>query len=573
MSTASGKRKVQQTQAGIRFVILIAILVCVNLLASRIHFGLDLTQEKRFTLTAPTKKMLRDMKDVAVIEVYLDGKNFPPDFQRLRSAVRERLQSFQEVAGSHIKFRFTNPFEGKSDQELVTVYQDFAARKMAALNIGQNEEERSTTQLVMPYALVQYKDKEVPILLLEGHTGMTRNEQLNYSESLLEYKFASALRQAEMPDKPRLAYVVGNGEPLDYTTYDILKTLGSLYKLDTLEINDGTTIPSVYSALIVCKPSQPFTERQKYKLDQYVMQGGRMLWMLDAMKASMDSFGNSQQFLAVDNSVNLDDQLFKYGVRINNNLLEDLQSREIYVQEMLMNGQLSNILRGWYYFPRFIPTSHHPIVNNMDAIQSKYASTMDTINTPDIRKTVLLESSQYSRTAASPVRVSLSMLRFQPKPELFNKGFQPTAVLLEGKFQSVFQDRMPADLLAVFDSLKIPFKPVADTATSMIVVSDGDIMLNEVSQSSGPQELGYSLMEKIRYANKSFVLNCLEYLTDNSGLLEARSKDVRLRLLDGGRIKRERTKWQVINIVIPIGLVLAFASCYLFFRKRRYEGR
>lgn len=572
MSTASGKRKVQQSQAGLRLLILVAILVCINLLASRFHYGLDLTKEKRFTLSQPTKKLLRSMKDVAVIDVYLEGKNFPPDFQRMRAAVRERLQSFTEIAGPHIKVRFVNPFEGKSDAELVTVYQDFAARKMMAINIAQNDEERSTMQLVVPYALVQYKDKAIPVMLLEGHSGMTRSEQLNYSESLLEYKFASALHQAEKADRPRIAYVMGNGEALGYSTYDALTTLGNLYQLDTIDIDAGSHISSVYSALIVCKPTVPFTEKQKFKLDQYIMRGGHVLWMIDPMNASMDSLKSSEQFLATDLGLNLDDQLFKYGARINADLLEDLQSRSIYVYERAMNGQMMPTLKGWYYFPLFVPTSRHPIVNNMDGIQSKFASTIDTIATPEIKKTVLLESSQYSRAALAPVRVSLSMLRYAPKPELFNKGFRPAAVLLEGKFQSVFQDRIPADFRAVLDSLKQPFKPEADSAGSMIIVGDGDIMLNEFTESQGPQELGYSMMEKVRYANKSFLLNCLEYMTDHSGLLEARSKDVRLRLLDGGRIKRERTKWQMINILVPIGLVLAFASCYLFFRKRRYEG-
>ncbi len=573
MSTTSGKRKAQQRQAGIRLLVLLGILALINILASRFHYGLDLTKEKRFTLSPSSKKLLRNMDDVAVIDVYLEGKDFPPGFQRLRDAVRERLQSIKEYAGPHIIYRFTDPFGGKSEKDLAEVYQNFASKGMSAINVHQNTDERTSTQLVMPYLLIQYKDKSIPVNLLEPHLGMTPQEQLNYSESLLEYKIVSAINQINKPDKPRLAYIVGNGEALGWATFDILKSLENYYHVDTIDINAGTKILPVYSAAIVCKPNFPFTDQQKFKLDQYVMNGGSMLWLVDGAFATMDSLHNSEQFIATAHEMNLDDMLFKYGVRINSDLIEDVQqSASIYVTVRMMNGQPDNVLKSWYYYPLFIPTSHHQIVNNMDAIIGKFVSTIDTLGNPEIHKTVLLESSQYSRPAPAPVRVSLSMLRYPPKAELFNKPFRPAAVLLEGAFQSVYADRIPVDFQRVLDSLHQPFKPAASQPGKMIVVSDGDIMLNEVSDRRGPQELGYSLQENVRYANKSFILNCLEYLTDSSGILEARSKDVRLRLLDSGRVKNERTKWEIINIVLPIILVLIFASAYLFFRKRRYEN-
>ena len=575
MSTASGKRKAQQSQAVVRLLILLAILICVNLIASRLHYSLDLTQEKRFSLTAPTKKMLRGMDDVAVIDVYLEGKNFPPGFQRLRDAVRERLQSFKEYAGTHIQYRFSNPLEGKGKEELEAMQTDYASRGMPPMNINATQDERESSQWVVPYALVHYKGKELPVSLVERHSGMNGIEQLNYSESLLEYKLASGINQANKVDKPRIAYVLGNDEAFSWKTADALSTLGSLYRLDTIDINYNSKIPSFYQAVVICKPTQAFSEKEKFKIDQYLMRGGKILWYLDAMQAEMDSLKPpSQQFISVDYPLKLNDMLFKYGARVNNNLIEDLYSGSIYATVMTMAGKPEPVLRGWYYFPVFVPTSHHPIVNNMDGIEARFASTIDTIATPanNIKKTILLESSQYSRTAASPVRVSLSMLNYPPKPELFTKGFQPTAVLLEGKFPSLYQDRVPVEFKKALDSLKQPFLSEGERAGAMIIVGDGDMMLNEVNATSGPQELGYAQQEKVRYANKSFLLNCMEYLTDSVGLLEARSKEVRLRLLDGGRIKAEKGKWQIINFAVPICFVLIFASCYLFFRKRRYEG-
>jgi ABC-2 type transport system permease protein len=571
MSTASGKRKVQQTQAGVRLLILLAILICINLLASRFHYGLDLTREKRFTLSKSTKRFLNGMDDVAVVEVYLEGKNHPPEYQRLKDAVRERLQSLKEYAGTHIIYRFVNPFEEKTDAEQSTVFQDLAAKGINAINIGRNENERSVTQLIVPFASVKYKDREVAVALMEYHTGMSEVELLNYSESMLEYKFVSAINQAGKADKPRLAYIMGNGEQLGYHTYDAIKTLSRTYHIDTIDL-DFRNIPTVYSAAIICKPTIPFTEKQKFVLDQYIMHGGNLMLMVDGVAGTMDSLVGTEQFLATDNNLNLEDMLFKYGVRVNSNLVEDLQCASIGLQERQMNGEYGNVLKAWYYYPVFVPTSTHPIVKNMDAIVTKLTSSLDTISNEGIQKTVLLETSQYSRTVQSPARVSLSMTRFAPKPELFNKGFQPVAVLMEGKFPSVFQDRIPVSFSAVLDSLKQPFIPSGIKPSKIIVVGDGDIMLNEVSQRNGPVEMGYSPSEGVRYGNKTFFLNCMEYLTDTSGLLEARSKDVRIRLLDGGRLKNEKGKWQMINIIGPLVFVLIFASCYIFFRKRRYEG-
>jgi ABC-2 type transport system permease protein len=571
MSTASGKRKVQQTQAGVRLLILLAILICINLLASRFHYGLDLTREKRFTLSKSTKRFLNGMDDVAVVEVYLEGKNHPPEYQRLKDAVRERLQSLKEYAGTHIIYRFVNPFEEKTDAEQSAVFQDLAAKGINAINIGRNENERSVTQLIVPFASVKYKDREVAVALMEYHTGMSEVELLNYSESMLEYKFVSAINQAGKADKPRLAYIMGNGEQLGYHTYDAIKTLSRTYHIDTIDL-DFRNIPTVYSAAIICKPTIPFTEKQKFVLDQYIMHGGNLMLMVDGVAGTMDSLVGTEQFLATDNNLNLEDMLFKYGVRVNSNLVEDLQCASIGLQERQMNGEYGNVLKAWYYYPVFVPTSTHPIVKNMDAIVTKLTSSLDTISNEGIQKTVLLETSQYSRTVQSPARVSLSMTRFAPKPELFNKGFQPVAVLMEGKFPSVFQDRIPVSFSAVLDSLKQPFIPSGIKPSKIIVVGDGDIMLNEVSQRNGPVEMGYSPSEGVRYGNKTFFLNCMEYLTDTSGLLEARSKDVRIRLLDGGRLKNEKGKWQMINIIGPLVFVLIFASCYIFFRKRRYEG-
>jgi len=566
----SNKKKKQQA-ALVRIVLMVAILICANILASYLHTGLDLTKEKRFTLSKSTKSMLQNMKEVAVIDVYLQGK-FPAAFQRLQEAVRERLTSFKDIAGTKIMFRFIDPLEGKSIEDQKQIYNELGAKGVIGRQLNMAGDEEYSMKLFFPYALVHYAGKEMPVLLTESRQGMTPEEEISYSEAMLEYKFASAINNLSRPGKPHVAYIVGNGEELNVRTVDMLTTIPQYYNLDTLDLTRGTYVPLAYDAIIICHPTIPFTEPQKLKLDQYVMGGGHILWSIDMLSTPMDSLQHSPEFMALDYNLNLDDMLFKYGVRVNSDLVEDMACVELSRITGMNGGKPVLEKRPWMYFPKLNPTSEHPIVRNMDFILSKFANSIDTIPTPDIKKTILLTSSKYSRTSATPVRVSLSMMNYDLKPEMFNKPYRPVAVLLEGPFRSVYQNRLAPEYLHILkDSLNHPFKAKCDSNNSMIVISDGDVFTNDYSTTEGVREMGYWFEDGHYYANKNLLLNCLEYLTDKSGLLEARSKDVKLRLLDAGRAKDEKTTWQVVNLAIPVGIVVVFGMCYFFFRKRRYE--
>jgi gliding-associated putative ABC transporter substrate-binding component GldG len=377
-----------------------------------------------------------------------------------------------------------------------------------------------------------------------------------------------------MPAKPTIAYIVGQGEPLDWTTYDMLHTLEGNYQVDTFDIITHTHInPVVYNAIIINRPYTTIKEEEKFKIDQYIMRGGRVLWVIDPLITPLDSLQTSDNLMTIDRMLNLDDMLFNYGVRVNNNLIEDMQCFVLPVtvgRTQRGEAQIEN--KPWMYFPIFVPTSKHPIVNNMDGILGRFASTIDTVGNPNAKKTVLLESSKYSRTAANPVRVNLAMLQFQLKEEMFQKPYNPVAVLLEGNFTSIYRNRLaPSWEATLRDSLKQPFKDKTDTTTAMIVIADGDMFANDFSESKGPIPMGMSRNTDARFVNNAFLLNCMEYLTDKKSLLEARTKDVKLRLLDNGRAKEEADKWKIVNVGIPIAIVLVFASVYMFFRKRRYE--
>jgi hypothetical protein len=573
-TNSTGKRKSQQRQSVIRILIIAAILVCINMLAARFHYGLDLTKEKRFTLSSATKRVLRGMDDVAVVNVYLKGK-FPAGFQRLSDVTRERLQSFRDASDNKVIFRFMDPFEGKTEEEKGPIANQLAKQGVFPMNLQtKNEEEGYGEKLVFPYALVQYKGKQMPVHLLENHKGVDYLQNLSSSETLLEYKFANAINKLNQPARTSIAYIVGHGEALGFTTFDLLATLPSIYNVDTFDLASNIYIPNHYKAIIINRPTLPFDDKEKFKIDQYVMRGGHVLWAVDQLQTPMDSLNSSsQQFMTLDYGLELDDILFRYGVRINRDLIEDQQQcLPLAVSIPSQDSKPQMQLRPWMYYPFFIPTSNHPIVKNLNAIMGMFVNSIDTVANPEVNKTILLQSSKYSRAEPYPVRVSLSILNYPMQPAMFNSPYKTAAVLLEGKFKSAFQNRMAASFLQILkDSLKREFKAECDTNTSMIVISDGDVMWNNFAPTQGPMEMGYIRDIQTRFYNKEFILNCLEYLTDNSGLIEARAKDEVIRKLDGKRITTEKVKWRVINIGLPIVLVLIFASVYIFFRKRRYE--
>ncbi len=569
------KRKSQQRQALVRVLLLVLILVGVNVLASKVHYGLDLTKEKRFTLTPATKKMLEGLDDIATVNVYLEGK-FPAGIERLKEEVREKLNSFNNYAGTKIVYKFADPFDGKTEDEKGPIFQELAKKGVIGRQLNvQSEDGEDSRKIFFPYALVQYKGREVAVSLMESGSVYDPLTQLNISESMLEYKLASAIHKLELPVKPTIAYLVGEGEPLGWGTYHMMKTLETNYIVDTVDLSRRGAISAVvYSAIIINRPVNTVKENEKYKIDQYIMHGGRVLWCIDPLFTPLDSLQYTDNFMTSALPLNLEDMLFNYGVRVNTDLVEDMQCYVLPVtvgRTQQGEAQIEN--KPWMYYPVMVPTSKHPIVNNMDGILGKFVSSLDTVGGPEIKKTVLLESSKYSRTSPHPVRVNLSMLQFALREDMFQKPYNPVAVLLEGKFSSIFKDvtLAPGFLAIMRDSFQQPFVKQSDTPGAMIVIGDGDVFGNEFNERSGPSRMGTSRINDAQFVNESFLLNCMEYLTDRNSLLEARTKDVKLRLLDKGRIKDERDTWRIVNVGIPVALVLIFGSVYMFFRRRRYE--
>lgn len=556
--------------------LLALILILVNIISSKFRFQIDATAEKRFSLSSPTKKLLQSIKEPVSIEVYLKGE-FPAGFQKLAEGTKLLLQSFQNESKGKVKFIFFNPLEGKNDKEQQELYQKFSDIGIQPVNLKVQSEAADgfSQKIIFPAAKVMFNNKVTSINLLESHLSMSPQEMLNYSESLLEYKFASAIKYLLQPDKKKLAYIVGHGEAIGDNTYDILTTLEKYYKIDTLDLSRNVAISPLYDAAIICKPSIAFDEKDKFKLDQYIMQGGNLLCMIDMLRFSMDSLRAQSTSMAINYDLNLDDLLFKYGVRINSDYIEDIQQcNPIPITVGNIGNQPDIKQLPWLFFPYSISNAKHPIVNNLDAVMFMYASSIDTIAAPNIRKEILLTSSNRSRRLPMPVRVSLSNLKYKPEPELYKEKNIPMAVLLQGKFESVYKNRIDPIFVKIYtDSLHLPYSTQGVKESKIIVVSDGDIFLNDVSSTRGPYECGYYKYTDHLFANKTFILNALEYLSDDFGLLEARNKNLTLRLLDTPKVKKNKLQWQFINIALPAIIVLFFGSAYFFFRRKKYEGK
>lgn len=547
------------------------VLVVINFAASLTRVRMDLTREKRFTLSQPTVKLLRHLDGTVRIRVFLKGK-FPSGFRHLSESVRDLLVEFRHVAGAGIRYEFVNPLDGLPDSLQLRVRDSLTAMGIMPYNLKAQQDGSGgvSEQLVFPGALVDYKGHQLPVNLLEPQPGMDPLQTLNHSAALLEYKLAHAIAQLSRGTPPAVAYVLGNGEPLTPEVYDLLQVLNDNYRLDTLNLGSTKSIAPGYAALVILKPEKAFSEEDKLKIDQYVMHGGKILWSFSPVNASMDSLRTSTSFLAFDKGLNLEDLLFNYGVRINADLVEDLQCFTI-PQVVGHVGNRPQIRRlPWPFEPLFSPATDHPITKNMDLVLGQFASSVDTTKAPGIHKVVLLASSLNSRVLGTPMRVSLESAKIKPDPREFIQRHIPIAVLVEGKFPSVFRNRLTPDRLTrIRETFHQPYRDESSN-TRMIVVGDGNMFTNAVSQQDGPLTMGMDLYTRQLFANREFFENCLTYLTDSTGIIQARDKDFTLRLLDKVKVQEREGTWQVLGFLIPIGFILLCWLLFRFFRQRKY---
>ena len=554
----------------IQLLLLTGVLLLLNGAFSSVYWIVDLTEEKRFTLTRETIAILKDIEEVVYVEVLLEG-SFPAGFKKLQRATRELLQSFNGV-NRLIEYEFKDPNLGT--QEVVNnTRKTLAEEGIQPTNLIVKDREGRSEQLTYPYAKIYYKGRVSIINLLDNKVpGMPQEVVLNNSASLLEYKFIDAISKLEFSTKRPILLTMGHGEPDPSRTADLEMTLRKDFDTGRINLDSIPVIPLEVELLMVVQPTEKFSEKDKFKIDQYIMRGGKVLWMIDPLGVSLDSMRSQQDFYPLPYNLDLDDLWFRYGIRLQPNLVLDLQSTSI----PLAVGFLGNAPQFEYFkYPYHlvsVPRTNHPIVKSLGPINFKYAATIDTsVKTKTaINKTVLLTSSDKSMVQFPPLAMNFDFLRYEPDPSRFEKGAQPLAVLYEGIFPSLYENRVSPSMLAGLESLGLSFLKES-VPNKMMIISDGDLAINSFDpRDNTVGELGYNEFERYVFSNKDFLLNAINYLIDDSGVIAAKSKEIKLRLLNQTKAAEEALFWQLLNILGTIGLMFSLFGVHQWIRKRKY---
>ena len=583
------KRKNIKRNEILSLVIILIIIVLVNIIGSFVYTRLDLTSEKRYTLSNTSKDILRNLDDYVYFRVYLEG-DFPAGFKKLRKETKEMLDEFRAYS-KFIDYEFINPSESDDQAERNEAYKILW---QSGLNYYTETVQTKTgiqQIMVWPGILMSYRENELAIDLLSGQSGQSQETVLNNSAQDLEYKLISAIKDISTVNRKTIAFIDGHGELDDNEVYDIANTLSKKYNIKRATLNEQVSaltkrdfdrdsnivIRPAFDAIILAKPTEAFSEKDKFLLDQYIMYGGKVLWLLDPVNASMDSLQSAESTMGLALNLNLDDQLFKYGVKLNRNLLLAYPCAQI----GLVTGEgnnLQSVLLPWYYFPLLNPASEHPIVHNIEAVKADFVSSLEpTTSASGIQKIPLLKTSDYTKVSSAPVYISLDILNERPNAQMFPQKGLTTAYLLNGIFTSVYENRMPTSIM---ESPEIGFKTQSEP-TSMIVVADGDIIRNQLAQLDyakknnkrvgAPLPLGYDQYTNITYGNKQFISNAMSYLLEGEGLLGVRSRELKIRLLDMNKINENPIKWQIINVVLPSAIMIILGILLAILRKKKYQ--
>jgi ABC-2 type transport system permease protein len=553
------KQSIQQ------ILLLLAILICVNLLGRFVFTRFDMTQEKRFTLSPASIQLAKNLEDIVYFKIYLDG-DLPPGFTRLKNSLKEMLDEFRIYSGDNIEYEFINPSANPDEKERMQLYRQLAGKGLIPTNLEQKDKSGQSQKIIFPGAIVNYRSKEFPFQVLKSRMGSSPEEMLNNSVENLEYEICSMLRRITTEHGNTVSFLKGQKEISNDHLSDANAALSDFYKVDTVEINGQLNALKDISVLIIAGPDTAFNEKDKFIIDQYIMHGGKVFWLIDKMDINMDSLAVSSTNVAVSNELNIDDMLFKYGVRINPDLLLDLQAAPIPIVTGYVGNQPKQQLFPWYYFPLLQTDNLNPIVHNLNSVKAEFVSSIDTIETENVHKTILLTTGKFSRIQMAPARVSLNILRDEPDPKLFNRHNIPTAVLLEGIFASNYVNRIPE---ALANSSDVGFKRSSEP-TNMIVVSDADIISNYVSKKGNTYMLGYDRFTGQTYGNRNFILNCVDYLCGVKDILSLRGKEFRLRLLDPSKTENPSViRW--INILVPVAIVIIFGIIFNLIRRKRFD--
>jgi ABC-2 type transport system permease protein len=546
--------------------VLIVALIAINFLSHSVYKRFDLTSDQRYTLSESVVQIISDLDSPIVVDVFLEGDDFPSEFRRLQKETRQLLEEFN-AENKNIVFNFINPLEDDATRE--RNIEQLSQRGLTPMQLSVTESGKSSKAIIFPWALASYNNQTVTIPLVKNKIGASQQELVSNSVQHLEYAFADGFSKLTAPKRRKIAILKGNNQLEDKYIADFVKKIGEYYfiapfTLDSVSSNPEKTLKDIkgFDLIISAKPTETFSEEEKLVLDQYTMHGGKSLWLIDAVVMEKDSLYNAAGTnFAVTRDLNLTDFFFKYGVRINPVMVSTLYSAPITLA--MGEGSESQFQHlQWPYSPLAGSSSNHPIVNNLNLVKFDFANQIDTLKNT-ITKTILLESAPLSKLEGTPREVSLELVTQEQNPKLFNQGNQSLAVLLEGEFSSAYSNRIKPFKL---NGAKDKSEP-----TKMIVIADGDVIKNDVVRNA-PQELGFDRWTGQTYGNKEFLLNAVNYLLDDNGLINIRSKEIAVAFLNQQKITTQKTKWQLINIALPLVLLGIFGFAFNYFRKKKYTS-
>jgi ABC-2 type transport system permease protein len=544
------------------FLNVVAFIALINLVASYNFLRIDLTEEKRYSIKDQTRDILRNLDDDVYVEVFLTG-DLNAEFDRFQKAIAETLEEFRIYSSNKVKYKFTDPAAAISEKARSEFMADLAGKGIQPTNVIDTKNGQRLEKIIFPGVTVSYDGIETGVMLLKGNKAGTPTEEINQSIEGVEYELAHAISKLVNAERRKIGFVSGHGE-LDSTSIASFKSdLIEEYDISTVEVSTAVDL-NTYDALIVAKPTRLFSELDKFHLDQYIIGGGKVLFLLDKLDATMDS-ASREDYFALPYNLGLDDQLFRYGIRINMDLIQDRTAGFYPVITGERGGKPEVKLMDWPFFPLLNHYAEHPITRNLDAVVTKFVSSVDTVKAEGIKKTPLVMTSQYSRAITAPVKVSVNDLRRNITDESFSRSFIPVGYLLEGQFTSLYKNRfLPqgADQKS-FKEVSLPSK--------IVIIADGDIIRNDVNIRNGQlRPLGFDPATNYTFANRDLLMNCLAHLTSENGLIQARTKQVKIRPLDKQKIQSERLKWQMINLVLPIVLLVIYGISRYYWRKRKF---
>lgn len=555
----------------ISFFITIAGIILTAWVLSLSRIRLDLTEDKRYTLSDQSVKVLKGIKNDIYIQVYLDGEMQIP-LKRLKRSVQEMLEEFRIASDRKITFQFINPSASGDEEQREAIFQNLYSKGLIPIRAHYTDDAGGTSQrLVFPGMIINYDGIEVPVNFLKNNQALSYEQNILHSIEGLEYEMIQTIATVSSDTIHKVAFLEGHGELSEVEVADITLNLSKYFTIDRGVINGKHGILDQYSAVIIAAPDEQFSEADKFVIDQYIMNGGKVLWLLEQVYVNRDSlsFGETAGFYY---PLNIEDQLFRYGARINPEVIQDMMDcMLIRLSVTAGGGQRQIVPAPWIYYPLLSPNQNHPVTRNLNKVKGEFVNTIDTVGMDkSIKKTILLHTSDYSRTISPPMFIKLQEAETVPDAKEFNKSRLTAAVLLEGVFSSAFRNRMPGAFLGE-SNIQVSNESLP---TRMIVIADGDIIRNEVQRSGSteiPLPLGQDKYTGQLFGNRDFLLNCVNYLVDQNDLMQLRSREMKLRLLDRAKIKDQRIFWQVLNVMAPVILVILSGLIYHFIRVRTYS--